>query len=36
MPSIGSMTSFRTPDELLRYLDVKVLASIPSGAERAS
>jgi uncharacterized protein involved in exopolysaccharide biosynthesis len=26
--------SFRTPDELLRYLDVKVLASIPSSAEK--
>jgi uncharacterized protein involved in exopolysaccharide biosynthesis len=28
--------SFRTPDELLRYLDVKVLASIPSGTARTS
>jgi uncharacterized protein involved in exopolysaccharide biosynthesis len=28
--------SFRTPDELIRYLDVKVLASIPSGTTRQS
>jgi uncharacterized protein involved in exopolysaccharide biosynthesis len=28
--------SFRTPDELIRYLDVKVLASIPSGSARQS
>jgi capsular polysaccharide biosynthesis protein len=27
-------TSFRTPDELGRYLDVKVLASIPTSGAR--
>jgi uncharacterized protein involved in exopolysaccharide biosynthesis len=29
-------TSFRTPDDLIRYLDVKVLASIPTGTARQS
>jgi hypothetical protein len=28
--------SFRTPDELIRYLDVKVLASIPTSTARPS
>ncbi len=28
--------SFRTPDELIRYLDVKVLASIPTSTSRPS